>query len=247
MCLDAGNLEGPTICDNENGVQMEQVFSRWEHWRPASVSHHGTTCCELVREWILSTDLSFLNGGDRHSGPRWLRERFEWGPTRYPIFWCEIGRSPALDCGVHAALAHEVFLARGVSCLRVQMVQQYSEDAANQWHSQWYAADAFTSWLDGRMIYHEGCAILSGDSAIMLWDPSAGWWVDSPKTSGYGSVRAIRVTGIAGNTFEWGAYAVPCDEWVVIDPPGFTSVSSPPPRKAAAARPPRAQAQLRTS
>src|SRR6187551_3598246 len=92
------------------------VYEAWKGWQPSHISHHGSLCCEIAREWITSTDYSELNGDYVFTGPRWLRQRFKWGASTFPIYWCEAVRRSTLDCGALAALAHEVFKARGVKC-----------------------------------------------------------------------------------------------------------------------------------
>ena len=220
MYLDAVRTEEVPEYDAGEGSCGREIFGTWKHWQPATVSHHGQACCEIVKEWIISTDQSSLNGGNELTGPRWLRQRFEWGPTRYPIHWCEIGKAKVLDCGVHAAMAHEVFLARGIRAFRAQMVQEYSEGAAEQWQLKWEDRDAITTWLDGGMIYHEGCAVVTYEGETKLWDPSAGWWVDPRTTSGYGSLRALRIfAAAAAEPFRWDSHVVPANEWAIIEQP----------------------------
>lgn len=227
-----------------------KIYGTWEHWRPASVSHHGRACCEIVKEWTIATDASLLNGGNVGTGPRWLRSRWTWGPTRYPIHWCEIGRAKVLDCGVHAALAQEVLIARGLRAFRAQMIQEYSECAAGQWQLQWEDRDAITTWMDGELIYHEGCAIETVAGEIKLWDPSAGWWVDPKTTAGYGSLRALRVIVAGTESFNWGDHAIAPNEWIVIESPRPRTMIRPmnrPNRASGSVRPLPARARLRSA
>src|SRR4030095_1086260 len=75
-----------------------EVFKPWKDWEPSQISHHASRCCELVREWVGNMDFSALNGGKLQAGPRWIRQRFEWGPGTYPIHWCEVPNKSKLDC-----------------------------------------------------------------------------------------------------------------------------------------------------
>jgi hypothetical protein len=249
MYLDAVRPEDTPVYDAGTGHCGSEIYGTWENWQPASVSHHGQACCEIVKEWIIATDQSLLNGGNELTGPRWLRHRYEWGPTRYPIHWCEIGRSKVLDCGVHAAIAQEVFLARGVRCFRAQFVQEYSEGASEQWQLKWEDRDAITTWIEGKLIYHEGCAVIGSDGVAKLWDPSAGWWLDPDTTSGYGSVRALRIHAPAGaEAFDWGGHILPANEWAVIERPMRpTPLTSLPNRTSGSVRPLPARARLRST
>jgi hypothetical protein len=68
-------------------------------------------------------------------------------------------RRKTLDCGALAALAHEIFLARGVKSFPVQLIQQYSEHAARHWQKEWDGKDVSSHWIGEDVIYHEGCAV----------------------------------------------------------------------------------------
>ena len=249
MYLDAVRPNEEPVYDTGAGHCGSEIYGAWEYWQPARVSHHGQACCEIVKEWIIATDQSLLNGSSELTGPRWLRHRFEWGPTRYPIHWCEIGRAKVLDCGVHAAIAQEVFLARGVRCFRAQLVQEYSEGAAEQWQLKWEDRDAITTWLDGKLIYHEGCAVVTGAGTARLWDPSAGWWLDPNTTSGYGSLRALRIHAPAiAENLVWGTHLIPANEWTIIERQQRpTQMTSRPIRTSGSVRPLPAQARLRSA
>jgi hypothetical protein len=197
-----------------------EVFEKWLDWQPSQISHHGQMCCEIAREWITSTDFSELGGGSIHAGPRWLRQRFNWGASSFPIYWCEAVRRDTLDCGALAALAHEVFTARGVKSYRVQLVQKFSQVATTQWSCSWSddGADTELRWMDKDLIYHEGCAVAVGDKdEIKVWDASAGWWVDPKASDGYGSLLAIRLSASNAPTpFIWGNHRIIANQWQKI-------------------------------
>ena len=69
------------------------IFDRPE-WVRASVSmlgDHGP-CCDRARAWLVAMGRSHdfaSTDGLAFAGPRWLTERWAWGPTRWPIAWCE--------------------------------------------------------------------------------------------------------------------------------------------------------------
>jgi hypothetical protein len=127
------------------------------------------------------------------TGPRWLRQRFNWGPGVYPLHWCEVLKKTALDCGILSAISYELFTYRGVKAFRLQLVQQFAETDSAHWYSVWENKSASTAWIRGDVIYHEGCAVLLRSNEIKLWDSSAGWWIDSKTTSGYGSILAVKI------------------------------------------------------
>jgi hypothetical protein len=124
-----------------------------------------------------------------------------------------------VDCGVHAALAHEAFSARGVRVFRAQFVQEYNFDAAVSWRENWSEAHVSDHWIDGDLIYHEGNAVLVGDDAVKLWDGSAGWWINPRGTDGYGSLAAIRIDAgadIGIDCVRWGERNIALNHWVAV-------------------------------
>jgi hypothetical protein len=220
MYLDAGSkITETSIIETNGGAarQPAEVFEKWKDWHPSQISHHGRLCCEIAREWITSTDFSELGGDSVLTGPRWLRQRFSWGASAFPIHWCEAVRRDTLDCGALAALAHEVFTVRGVKSFRVQLVQRFSHVATGQWTCSWSEnGDSQLRWIDRDLIYHEGCAILVGQDEIKVWDASAGWWVDPKTGDGYGSLLAIRMAvpeAIGDKTFKWGDRRILANGW----------------------------------
>ena len=191
----------------DNGTaRVEDVFKKWFDWHPSQISHHGKMCCEMSREWMTAMDFSELNGGDVLTGPRWLRQRFNWGCSTFPIFWCEAVRKNTLDCGALAALAHEVFLNRGVKSIRGQLVQRFSADSTSQWTSSWHDGKTPLAWTNDDTIYHEGCAVVLPENEIKLWDASAAWWVDPKQKDGYGS-------GPDAQILKWGTHRIPVNVW----------------------------------
>jgi hypothetical protein len=190
---------------------------RWQQFPHSALSHHGRACCEAAREWVLAMDFAMLNGGDLKSGPRWLRQRYKWGPSPWPMHWCDAVKRKVIDCGAHAALAHEVFAARGLTSFPTQLVQRYSEDATEQWRGKWADEDVSCHWLDGEHIYHEATALLVGEDEVKVWDASSGSWVNPTQAGGYGSLAAIRIFADGqwggGDGLRWGERRLKPNLW----------------------------------
>ena len=199
-------------------VQPEAVFAKWQNFPVSRISHHGGMCCETAREWLFAMDFSELNGGSRLTGPRWIRSRYNWGPTQWQIHWCEAIRQPALDCGAQAALANEVFSIRGVKSFPVQLVQKFSAEATRHWSQRWDGEETSTHWIDEDLIYHEGCAIVANENEIKLWDASAAWWINPNQNQGYGSLMALRLISGAdvSSDFRWGNHRIVPNQWQKI-------------------------------
>ena len=193
---------------------------RWEHFPHSAFSHHGKACCDVAREWVSSMDYAMLNGGDLASGPRWIRARYKWGASQWPMHWCEVVERKVIDCGAHAALAQEAFTARGVAAYRAQFVQKYSADATSQWRKKWGDEQVSDHWLTDDDIYHEGNALLVGEDEVKLWDASAGWWIDPRQSGGYGSLLSVRVFARERESFRWGGRHIAANTWEQVGPAG---------------------------
>ncbi|HZH33735.1 MAG TPA: hypothetical protein VEX64_02785 [Pyrinomonadaceae bacterium] len=199
-----------------NAVQPDAVFGKWQDFPYSKISHHGRACCEIAREWLFSMDFSQLNGGSLLTGPRWIRAKYNWGPSRWEIYWCEAVREKTLDCGALAHLAHEVFKMRGVRSFPVQLVQQFNEDATSQWTNKWDDKEISTHWINKDLIYHEGCAVVTQDNEIKIFDPSAGWWLNPQQFGGYGGLLALRLfapESQASSHFNWGEHRITPNQW----------------------------------
>lgn len=149
-------------------------------------------------------------------------EEVESGASSFPIHWCEAVRRKTLDCGALAALAAEVFTARGVKTYRVQMVQRFSEVSTLQWSNSWNDSTEPLCWMNDDLIYHEGCAIAGDADEIKIWDASAGWWADPKSKDGYGALLALRLSGSnlsADANFIWGEYVLDACRWSKVNLP----------------------------
>ena len=201
----------------EDGADPRPFSARWTDFPVSILSHHNQSCCHLAMEWLRSMDFAQLNGAALLSGPRWLRERYEWGPSAWPLHWCEAIDRDVIDCGAHAALANEVFAARGLTSFRAQFVQQYKEEAIGQWRRIWAEDGVSDHWLGNGFIYHEGNALLIGDGKVKLWDGSASCWINPTQSSGYGSLLAVRITPASDwdgpDRLQWGPTEIPLGQW----------------------------------
>jgi hypothetical protein len=200
--------------------KVTSCSAKWRDWPASTISHHGRACCDIAREWILATDCSQLGDAAVLTGPRWLPQRYPWGPSPWPLHWCEAVECKRLDCGAHAAVAHELFTARGVRSWPAQFMQQFSEDATRHWADKWRKEEIATSWIDGDLIYHEGCAIALDQDKIKLWDASAGWWITPQQSGGYGSLLSVRVFARELESFRWGGRRIAANTWEQVRPTG---------------------------
>lgn len=196
-------------------ASVPRPSARWADFPPSCLSHHGAPCCALAIEWLRTMDFAQLNGAGLRSGPRWLREKYKWGPTAWPLYWCDAVKRETLDCGAHSALAQVAFEARGITCLRAQLVQRYNLEAVGQWRAAW--AEASDHWLGDDFIYHEANALLLDRDSVKIWDGSASCWVKPVQTGGYGSTMSIRIVGGDRSglppILRWGNHRLAANEW----------------------------------
>ena len=186
----------------------------WAPWAArhcSTLSHHGTDCCVTARAWFLAMDRSHWRG---QGAPSWIRRRYEWGPTRWPLHWCEAVDAEELCCGAHAALSIEAFRGRGIDALPAQLVQRYQTHDVPHWHSRWTRGGANPEWASGGFAYHEVCAVID-DGRLSVWNPTATAWVSPDHRSGYTSIAAIRVQHPSPDerTVTWGSLALPLGVW----------------------------------
>lgn len=198
-------------------IDASAAIEKWQHFPASFISHHGTPCCDIAREWMLAMDYSQLSAGNTLTGPRWLRNKYQWGPSSWPLFWCEAAEQKTLDCGALAALAHEIFVARGVRSFPAQLIHQYSEHATSQWYKGWKGDETSVHWIKEDLIYHEGCAVITRDNEIKVWDATATWWINPKQFGGYAGALALRVLAPQGNSspsvFNWGAHRIVPNQW----------------------------------
>jgi hypothetical protein len=202
-------------------IDVNAAIEKWQHFPYSGLTHHGRRCCQIAREWIFSMDHSQLNGSNPLTGPRWLRNKFKWGPSKWPLPWCEAVEMEQLDCGALAALAHELFTARGVKSYPAQFIQQYSEDSTRQWCANWGCEGVPVHWVKEDLIYHEACAVVVRGNEIKIWDPTASWWVNPKQFGGYGGLLAIRIfTGYEQQATEhlaWGKHTITLNQWQKVE------------------------------
>lgn len=162
-----------------------------------------------------------MHGADAGAGPRWIRQRYSWGPSSWPIYWCEAVEAKVLDCGALAAISRELFNARGIECYATQFIQRYSADASENWHATWEGEqNCAPHWIRDDLVYHEGCATLMADDRIRIWDPTPAWWVKPKQFNGYGAVLAVKVSTFdraAARVLQWGDHSIRTNEWQRIE------------------------------
>ncbi|HSU14143.1 hypothetical protein [Longimicrobium sp.] len=192
-------------------------WAPWAACNPSSLAHHGGNCCTAARAWFLAMDRSFWQG---HGGPGWIPRRWPWGPSRWPLHWCEAVRADELDCGAHAFMTREAFRARGVRAVPVQLVQRQERHHYLHWLGRWNGSGASPAWAGEGAAYHEACATIAGGRAE-VWDASVGAWLSPEHVRGVRSIAAVRIGGAeeTGEVVTWRGVRVPLGVWITPPTP----------------------------
>lgn len=196
--------------------EINALIKKWEKKQPSTISDHGKHCCLVAREWLLAMDRSLLADANPISAPCWIREKYDWGPSQWPLYWCEIMELNTLDCGGFAALAREIFVNRGIVTFPVQLIQRFSEQAAHHWRQRWLKAGQSADWIIGPYVYHEACAIVVYKNYIKIWDPTDNLWIYPNQSTGYGVTLAVRVIFTDMSTFIWNDCQIRSNQWTKV-------------------------------
>jgi hypothetical protein len=198
-------------------------IERWRAQPPSQLLDHERDCCRMARAWFHSLDYSFdsvVASADRFRGPRWIRDRYPWGPSRWPLSWCEVVEAEELDCGALTALAREVFTTRGVLCWPAQLVQRFSMQDTQHWRTLWGSGPGLFEWTAGDLIYHEAAAVVVRDRSVKIWDPTHNWWIPPEQADGYGATLLVRVSvpdhAVGEGALGWGSHRLRPNAWEAV-------------------------------
>jgi hypothetical protein len=170
--------------------RLGQILTAVAPREPSRLSAHEAPCCAIAKGWFSAMAASATCQG---AGPLvWIRERWQWGPTDWPLHWCRAVRAGRLDCGALAALGREAIRAAGLNALAVQVIERFNPTATGHWRRRWDKVEGVGQWLWHDFSYHEVVGISRAET-LTVWDPTDNRSVDGKATEGYGSVVAIRV------------------------------------------------------
>lgn len=211
-------------------VEREPNFLRWIEHPTSSILHHDRACCDEARLWFLafarSMEIGVLSQYEIKA-PTWLLENFTWGPTEWPISWCEVVQEEIIDCGVFAALAREVFAAQGHSVHPAQALLRYNADCTMHWRELWKGSKSKKDnepkgrekkevfpWIGNELVYHELCVLELPDGTAKLYDATAGNWYLPESRSGFSALLAVRTD--CPRVLTWNKRPMICGEWMEV-------------------------------
>lgn len=173
---------------------LHEVLQVWAHRPPSEIHSHDAPCCRRAKAWLRGMSFGAIAAGESLGEPRWVAERFEWGPVVWPLHWCDVLRADSLDCGALADVSRYSLEVRGIEACHVQLVEKYSRDDRRHWAASWQSGGLSLDWSIDGLTYHEAVGVVVGDS-IRVWDATRNAWRDHAETSGYGSIAAVRYWG----------------------------------------------------
>ena len=174
---------------------------------------HGSSCCASARGWLGAIHAA---GGPTAalSGLGWISEMYPWGPTQWPMSWCELVEQQKLDCGAHASVAREVARQGGVQLLGVQLLLWAGARDIAHWGSAWREGGVTPTWLFEGLYYHEAVGAAADGLVVLDTTRNARVLPDGGSTNG--SVAAIRVSGADAEVVRWGPHDLTTDKWMVL-------------------------------
>ena len=200
-------------------VAGERHFQQWMEHPTSSIVHHEASCCEEARLWFLAYARSMEIGNVSQfeiRTPIWLQQLFSWGPSSWPISWCELIKSKVIDCGVFAALAREIFEVQGHQVHPAQALLSYNETCTHHWKALWKNSKAkgVFPWVGDQIVYHELCVLEMQDGSAKFYDSTFGGWYRAQPRLGFGALLALKSE--CPRLLRWGDRAIACGEWIEL-------------------------------
>ena len=201
----------------------EEFYSRWIEHPSSCIIHHESECCEEARLWFLAYARSMEGSAatqNKIKPPVWLSQLFKWGPSVWPITWCQVIKEKTIDCGVFAALAREVFSAQGFSAHPAQALLSYNNECTGHWKDLWKTGmnkfekrkvgEVFP-WVGTEIVYHEICLLELSDGETKIYDSTFGNWLEFDKRKGFGALLSVRSE--CPRLLKWGDKILISGEW----------------------------------
>lgn len=189
----------------------------WDSKATSSLTSHSSSCCKEAKSWLLgmSKSFEFSNLQCRQLiAPTWLNQYYEWGPSPWPLPWCEAVAARQIDCGVFAAFAKEIFKEQGHEAYSGQVIQQYDTQVLLHLKRKWEKSGYHPTWISRDCVYHEVCAVRVNADEVKVYDPTDSIWLDPERRSGPASVLSIRLE--LPLSLVWGPHKIFQDQWLDV-------------------------------
>jgi hypothetical protein len=157
------------------------------------VAQHDEPCCTDAVSILFARLRHVPDVGARVAAVPVL---IEWGPTRWPVWWCDLVQPQEIvgDCGVHADVVSRLLNGAGIKHARGRAALRPPPHVAAHWRSQWLSAECDDRWIRANVVHHEVLRI--GDR---WWDPTEARWFDGVGTQ----LVSGRVVAVREETGGW--------------------------------------------
>jgi hypothetical protein len=196
----------------------QDIFDRPEWMRPpvSVLGRHGA-CCDRARAWLAAMGRSHdfaATDGLAFAGPSWLTERYTWGPTRWPLTWCDAVGARTIDCGVFSAFSLEIFRAKDIEAFPAQVLRNVAAEIRPHWRRKWSTIPEAFNWIGSRLVYHEVNIVRVSEADARVYDPTVGVWLDPAINAGHGGQIAIRAE--LPVALSWGGHKLVNGQWTKL-------------------------------
>jgi hypothetical protein len=196
-------------------VELDRALVAFRKKQPSRILNHNSTCCEVAQGWFRGMDRSSRLQGPVTGMPLWIREHFDWGPSQWPLHWCELMASRKLDCGALAALTHVSLRDRGVPSFPAQTILNEGAQRCAHWLRRWTLENCPCDWIASPLVYHEVCAVPEQSVRdLRLWNPSANAMMEWTDVDSISAVAAVRVVNAESDQVSLGGLTLPTNIWV---------------------------------
>ena len=204
-------------------IKNETNFQKWTEHPSSVILHHDCACCEEAKLWFLAyaRSMEMWSLSQFHlNAPTWLSQLFTWGPSQWPIFWCEVVKEKIVDCGVFSALCREIFRAQGYEVHPAQALLNYNETCTDHWKDLWKKRTDLAKkkeifpWIGSRIVYHELCVLEMPNNTAKFYDSTFGIWYEPHPRVGFAALLALRAE--CPRILNWNNKSIGCGEWIDI-------------------------------
>jgi hypothetical protein len=223
MISDGASSQNTIIVSGERSSTLQRIFEnennfhRWIEHPCSEIICHDRACCTDARLWFMAYAKSMQVGSNsqfRLQAPSWLPGLFDWGPSRWPIAWCEVVEQKTVDCGVFAALAREVLQAQGHDVYPAQALLSYNKICTDHWKDLWRKDPTPESfpWVGDEIVYHEIVVLERADGTGEFYDSTFGQWYQPSPRIGFGALLALKSE--CPRILQWGDKTMAYGEWI---------------------------------
>jgi hypothetical protein len=199
-------------------LEVEEAIKVLGSIPPTQILSHGDEMCEVARKYLIGLDSLLAIGNNPIEPPVWITIKYKWGPTRYPVYWCQIVKAEELDCGSLSAVIREIYRSRGVHTLPVQLILKYPVHIIEHYIAMWRRKGLPVNWIWGNYVYHEVVGVILDECEMKIYDPVENSWIKSSGHVERGRVAAIRISGEETCSYlHWENKYIELNKWHILE------------------------------